>query len=50
MLCHWSHIEKTLMDKKVQEYNLNINKQVIWFDFHDFFMKNFGKAWILNIK
>lgn len=37
---HWSHIEKTIFLKKKQQYNLDIDKEIEWFDLNKFFNDN----------
>jgi hypothetical protein len=37
---HWTHIEKYVLTKKLQQYSIEPNKEIKWFDLHDFFKEN----------
>jgi predicted RecB family nuclease len=37
MLVHWTDIEKRLLISSLKTYNITINKQIIWFDLHNYF-------------
>lgn len=37
---HWTHIEKTIMNKKIEQYSLLLNKEIEWYDLHKFFNDN----------
>jgi hypothetical protein len=39
--CHWTSIEKTVLNKKLKQYpKLSINKNIIWLDLHKYFKDN----------
>ncbi len=37
---HWTHIEKTILTKKIKQYSLNVNKEIHWYDLYKFFNDN----------
>lgn len=39
-IIHWTHIEKYVLHKKLKQYDIEPNKEIKWFDLHDFFKMN----------
>lgn len=37
---HWTDIEKRSLTKAISEYNLDIQKKIVWFDLCDYFIKS----------
>lgn len=37
---HWTHVEKTIFNKKIEQYGLTPEKEIKWFDLHKFFNSN----------
>lgn len=37
---YWTNVEKNFLEKAIKEYSLVLNKELIWLDLCDFFIKN----------
>jgi hypothetical protein len=37
---HWTHIERYILKRKLLQYNIKPNKEILWFDLYEFFRTN----------
>jgi predicted RecB family nuclease len=40
LIVHWTNIEKRLLLKKIKEYDLYLNKEILWLDLHNYFVES----------